>query len=197
MKRLLLITSLLFFACNLFANDQQKVQDLFLQKIEEVTNIVSDKGLSKEDRNAQIVKVLEPIFDFEIMAKLSLGKKWGLLSSEEKIKFVDLYVSRMKQSYSSKLDEYSGEKFEVVEIQQPKPNRIVLNSNLVSTEKKFDVLYKFYKPKALKENKESWLIYDVEILGISILKTDKAQFKEYLQTNSVNDLMVELAKSNS
>lgn len=197
MRKLLLAFSLLFFACNLFANDQQKVQEVFVQKIDEVTTIISDKGLSKQDRNTQIVKVLEPIFDFEIMAKLSLGKKWSTLSDEDKVKFIELYVERMKKSYSSKLDEYSGEKFEIIDLQQPKSNRIVLNTHLVSIEKKFDVLYKFYKPKAPKENKNDWLIYDVEILGISILKTDKAQFKEYLQSNTLNDLMAELAKSNS
>jgi len=197
MKNFLLIFSLLFFVNNLFANEQVKVQEVFVQKIEEVTNIVSDKGLSKQDRNSQIVKALDPIFDFEIMAKLSLGKKWSTLNEDNKVKFVELYVERMKKSYSSKLDEYSGEKFEVVDIKQPKSNRILLNSNLVSTEKRFEVIYKFYKPKAPKENKNDWLIYDVEILGISILKTDKVQFKEYLQTHSLNDLMAELAKSNS
>jgi len=197
MKKLLVIFSLLFCTSNLFANDQQKVEEIFMQKIKEVTTIISDKGLSKQDRNTQIVQVLDPIFDFEIMAKLSLGKKWNTLSSEDKTKFIELYVERMKKSYSSKLDDYGSEKFEVVDIQQPKSNRIFLNSNLVATEKKFEVVYKFYKPKTFKENKNDWLIYDVEILGISILKTDRAQFKEFLQTHSVKDLMMELAKSNS
>jgi len=197
MKKLLLAFSLVFFANSSFANEQQKLQEIFTQKIDEVTQIISDKGLSKQDRNTQIVNALEPIFDFEIMAKVSLGKKWKTLSEDNQDKFVELYVERMKKSYSSKLDEYSGETFEVVDVKQPKDNRIVLNTNIVSTEKKFDVLYKFYKPKPQKENKNDWLIYDVQILGISILKTDKAQFKEYLQSHSINDLMEELAKSNS
>ena len=197
MKKLFLVFGLLFLTNNLFANDQIKVQELFVQKIEEVTTIVSDKGLSKQDRNSQIVKTLEPIFDFEIMAKLSLGKTWTKLTKEEKVKFIELYVERMKKSYSSKLDQYSGEKFEVVQLQQPKENRILLDTNLVATEKRFDVKYKFYKPKYPKENKNDWLIYDVEILGVSILKTDRAQFKEFLQTQTLSDLMAELAKSNS
>ncbi len=197
MKKFLLVFSLLFFVNIACANEQQKVREVFLQKIDQVTTIVSDKGLSKDDRNAQVVKVLDPVFDFEIMAKLSLGKKWNTLSKEDQIKFIDLYVKRMKQSYSAKLDAYSGEKFEIVSLEQPKSNRIQLVTNLVSSERKFEVAYKFYKPQAQKENKNDWLIYDVEIVGVSILKTDRAQFKEYLQTHNVNDLMSELAKSNS
>ncbi len=197
MKKFLLVFSLLFFVNIACANEQQKVREVFLQKIDQVTTIVSDKGLSKDDRNAQVVKVLDPVFDFEIMAKLSLGKKWNTLSKEDQIKFINLYVKRMKQSYSAKLDAYSGEKFEIVSLEQPKSNRIQLVTNLVSSERKFEVAYKFYKPQAQKENKNDWLIYDVEIVGVSILKTDRAQFKEYLQTHNVNDLMSELAKSNS
>lgn len=197
MKKLLVLIGIIFFFTTASASEQQKVEDIFLQKIDEVTSIVSDKGLSKEDRNKKIVEVLDPIFDFEIMAKLSLGKKWSILSSEDQRKFITLYVERMKQSYSSKLDEYSGEKFEIIDAKQSKANRIQLNTNLVSSEKTFEVKYKFYKPKTLKENKNDWLIYDVEILGVSILKTDRAQFKEYLQTHSVNELMEELTKNNS
>ena len=51
MKKILLTISLLVFTCNLFANDQQKLQELFTTKINEVTDIVADKGLSKQDRN--------------------------------------------------------------------------------------------------------------------------------------------------
>jgi phospholipid transport system substrate-binding protein len=197
MRKILALLGVLFFITSAVANEQQKVEEFFLQKIDEVTAIVSDKGLSKDDRNKKIVDTLDPIFDFEIMAKLSLGKKWSVLSSEDQVKFISLYVERMKQSYSSKLDEYSGEKFEIIDSKQKKSNRIELNTNLISTEKKFDVKYKFYKPKTTKENKNDWLIYDVEILGVSILKTDRAQFKEYLQTHSLNELMEELSKNNS
>ena len=49
-------------------------------------------------------------------------------------------------------------------------------------------------PKDKVRNKDKWLIYDVEILGVSILKTDKAQFKEFLQTKSISELMDALAK---
>ena len=68
-------------------------------------------------------------------------------------------------------------------------------SDLVSDDEKLEIVYKFYKPKRQKESKHSWLIYDVEILGVSILKTDKAQFKEFLQTKSIYELMDLLAKT--
>jgi phospholipid transport system substrate-binding protein len=177
-----------------FANDTSYVEQKFQQKIDEVVAVVSDKSLEKELRNSKIVKILDPIFDFELMAKISLGKKWRTLSKEQQKKFIDLYVTRMKKSYSSKLDSYSGEEIKVSNIIQPKSDRIVLESNLVTNDTTFEVVYKLYKPQAEKIDKLLWLIYDVEIQGVSILKTDRAQFSEYLQQNSIDDLMAMLEK---
>ncbi|MEA3512626.1 MAG: ABC transporter substrate-binding protein [Campylobacterota bacterium] len=177
-----------------FANEQQTLKQNFLNKIDEVIIVVQNKALSKDDRNTNIVDVLTPMFDFELMAKLSLGKKYKSLTKEEKKKFIKLYVKRMKKSYSSKIDAYSDEKVEVVKILQPKSNRIELVTDLVSKDSKLKISYKFYKPKKKMRSKDSWLIYDVVILGVSILKTDKIQFNEYLREKSLADLMRLLEK---
>jgi phospholipid transport system substrate-binding protein len=177
---------------NLVADEQKILKNHFLNKIDEVVLIVKDKSLDKEARNSNIVNTLTPMFDFELMAKLSLGNVWKTLNNENRNKFVSLYVERMKQSYSSKIDAYSDEKVEVTKIKQPKNNRIELVTNLLSSENKLEISYKFYKPRNLKMDKDSWLIYDVVILGVSILKTDKAQFRDFLQTKSIAELMIQL-----
>lgn len=193
-KNILVLCTVLLFGQNLIANEQSELKEHFLNKINEVVLIVENKNLSKNDRNSNIVKSLTPMFDFELMAKLSLGNTWKQLAANEKNRFVELYVERMKQSYSAKIDAYKNEKVEVKKIEQPQENRIALVTDLVSSEQKLEIVYKYYKPKEKISNKDRWLIYDVEILGVSILKTDKAQFKEFLQTKSISELMDALAK---
>jgi phospholipid transport system substrate-binding protein len=143
-------------------------------------------------RNSEIIAVLAPMFDFELMAKLSLGKTWKTLSDQDKIKFVNLYVKRMENSYSSKVDSYNNEKVEVTKILQPKKNRIAIVTDLIGKNDNLEIVYKYYKPKRAKNDKDNWLVYDVEIKGVSILKADIAQFKEFLQTKSINELMAVL-----
>ncbi len=185
---------MLFFAQGLYADDQADLKKHFLKKIDEVILIVENKKLTKDERNSNIVKSITPMFDFELMAKLSLGSKWKELSDTEKEKFISLYVERMKQSYSSKIDAYKDEKVEIKKIEQPKEDRITLVSDLVSKTEKLEIAYKFHKPKAPVASKDSWLVYDVEILGVSILKTDIAQFKEFLRAKSITELMDALEK---
>ena len=99
----------------------------------------------------------------------------------------------MQKSYSSKIDSYSNEKVRVVEIRQRKSNRITLITDIVSNTSNLKIIYKYYKPKRAKYDKDIWLIYDVEIMGVSILKSDKAQFREYLKSKTIKELMNEIA----
>ena len=175
---------------SLFANEQLELKNHLLNKISDVVKIVEDKSLTKDQRNLKITQTVTPMFDFELMTKLSLGKRaWINLSKKDRKEFTRLYVKRMQHSYSSKLDAYNGEKIKVQKIEQPKKNRIYFVTDLVSSDGKFEVIYKFYKSRKQKEDKDRWLIFDVEISGVSILKADQAQFREFLRTKSIYDLM--------
>ncbi len=193
-KKVLIICSAVIFVQNLIASEQTQLKTNFLKKIDNVILTVEDNTLDKEQRNSKIVDILSPMVDFELMAKLSLGKTWKTLNTQNKEKFIELYIKRMKQSYSSKIDSYKDEKVVVTKIDQPKSNRIALITNLVSNNTALEIVYKFYKPKKQKENKSDWLIYDLVILGVSVIKTDKMQFKEFLQTNNITKLMENLEK---
>jgi phospholipid transport system substrate-binding protein len=191
-KMLLVIVGFCIFMQTLAANEQKILENHFLNKIEEVILIVKDKSLDKTTRNTHIINVLTPMFDFELMAKLSLGKVWNTLPLDTRKNFLSLYEERMQESYSSKIDVYSDEKISITEILQPKSNRIEVITNLVSKDDKLEISYKFYKPQNMKMNKDKWLIYDVVISGVSILKTDIAQFREFLQSKNIIELIAQL-----
>lgn len=189
MKFIISIFIGLFLVQSSVIADTKLVEKNFLEAISEVELTIKEKTLSKDIRNKKVIEIIEPQFDFELMAKLSLGKKWKSLQKDVREEFVELYVNRMKKSYSSKLDAYQDEKFIVSGLKQPKATRIFLISKIQSGTDDFEIVYKYYKPKKPIENKKQWLIYDVEILGVSILKTDRAQFSEYLKTHTLDDLM--------
>ncbi len=189
-----LLISILSFSFS-FGDEKEDLKKHFLEKVDELITVIKDKESSKDQRNEKIRVVIDPMFDFELMAKLSLGKKWLTLNEKESKEFVKLYVERMKNSYSSKFDTYKDEKVNILEILSPKSNRLVLVTDLVTNGDKLSIVYKFYKPKTEKQNKDRWLIYDVEIQGVSMLKTDKSQFSEFLQTKTIQELMDSMAKT--
>lgn len=175
---------------NMYADIKQEVSDQFNSRISEALKVVTNKSKDVEDRNQQIIKIISPMFDFELMAKLSLGSKaWNSLDAHQKQLFVNLYVARMKKSYSEKIDAYTNETIVINGVEQPKSNRVVLLTDLVSNTDKITINYKMYQPDQPIENKDKWLVYDVDIAGVSILKSDRAQFAEVLKTNTIEYLM--------
>jgi phospholipid transport system substrate-binding protein len=195
MKKLLsFIITLLLFSSIVLASQKDDVKAYFGKKLTIILDIVQNNSNNKSLRDELIIQNLDDIFDFELMGKLSLRKKWKQISKEQQKQFVKLYIKRMQKSYSSKLDNYKDQKVKIVSVSQPKKSRIIIATQIISSSDSYSVKYKFYKPKYPKAGKYSWLIYDVDIMGVSILKTDIAQFKEYLKLHSFNELLDKMAK---
>jgi len=68
--------------------------------------------------------------------------------------------------------------------------RIHVTTHLVSKDDKIDMIYKFYKTK-----KQDWMVYDVEIMGVSIVQTYRSQFAGILKDQSIEDLLKKLRET--
>lgn len=182
------ILILVFTISNAFALEEKEIPSIMQQKINIATQILIKKELSLESKTQKIFKELEPLFDIPLMAKLTLGKQeWGKLTKKQKLEFINVFNSYMKKSYTDKLSLYNGEAITVKDAKRVKKNRIFLNSEIQGEKETFKVIYKFYKHK-----KKGWLIYDVEMIGVSIIKTYQAQFQDTIVNNSFEYLLNKL-----
>jgi phospholipid transport system substrate-binding protein len=170
------------------SSSTEQIKQEFLDATNSMLKVVQDKSIKKEIRDEKIIKIISPIFDFELMAKLSLGKVWKSMTKTQRDNFVAKYVTRMKKSYSDKIDKYTDQKIVINSIKQTKKTRAILDTSLIGADEKYNVVYKYYKARKKQNNKKYWLIYDVLIEGVSIIKADRAQFKAILQTSTIEDL---------
>lgn len=171
------------------ADELSEVRDLTQEKILALTELLKDSALDEETRNAKIIAEIEPIFDFQRMAQLSLGKKyWKQLNAAQKKEFSDLFIKRMQDSYLEKLQFYTDEKVEFQEAKKVK-SRIHVLTLLLSKGDTYEMLYKLYK------SKQGWKIYDLEILGVSVIQTYRAQLHSALKNGSIEELLDQLRAS--
>lgn len=179
--RLWLITLLL--SLPLMAIEEGAIESTMQQKIDNITLLLQQNS-STEDRNRAIIAIIDPVFDFTLMGKLSLGKRtYSSITSEQKETFNTLFVEKIKASYIKKIDLYSDEKVIIKGIQKVK-SRIHLRSVIVSKGKESEVTYKFYRSRD-----RGWIIYDVDILGVSIIQTYRQQFAEVLAEHDFDALL--------
>lgn len=174
------------------ADDKADIKAMMKEKIGAVTTLIQDKSMPKELRDEQIKSLVTPLFDYALMGRLSLGKQqWKKLSKKERADFTHLFEARVTQSYMSKLDLYSDEVVVIDDALKVK-SRIHLPTHLMRKNEKRDILYKFYKSK-----KHGWLIYDVDILGVSLIQTYRTQFSGILKNDSFEVLLEKLKTDKS
>jgi len=178
----------LFFVCMsavpLIADDIGEIRAMTKEKVDAVIRTLKDNSLSKKEKKEGILKTIDGLFDFSLMARLSLGKKhWKALSKAKRKEFSELFVKRLKESYLDKLDLYTDEEIVVDEAKLTKKNRVEVLTYLVSKEDKKEMIYKLYSKKKV------WMVYDVDILGVSIVQTYRSQFSGILKKESMEQLM--------
>ena len=189
MKRLLYpVFILLVMTQTAAADDKDVVKGLLESKIESAIAVLQKKDLDQQEKNEQIIKIVEPLFDFPLMAKLSLGRKyWPGLANEKRQRFTELFTKRLKASYLDKLTLYTDEKV-VFKTPVQEKRKIKIQTELVSKNNTISMLYKFH------ESTNSWLIYDIEIQGVSIISTYRSQFDQVLSKGTIDELLIKLEK---
>ncbi|WP_375724527.1 ABC transporter substrate-binding protein [Arcobacter sp. KX21116] len=186
-KFLVLIFSLLIFSKSLFAIEESKIKDVMQEKIDNVISILQQKDKTLKERTDKIFSIMDALFDYNVMSQIALGKDWKNLSSEEKAEFTKLFETKLKNSYIDKLDLYTNQKIEIDGVDKLNPKRIRLITHLIGKDEKYEIEYKFYK-----NSNDDWLIYDVNIIGVSIMQTYRQQFAGYLKNKSFKDLLLTL-----
>ena len=187
MKNLLVsVLGLLLFSQSVAADGKSEVEELLKNNLDAVFTVLQKKDLEQQAKNKEIVEIVTPMFDFELMARLSLGKKhWPGLSQDKKERFTELFIKRLKASYLKNFTLYTDEKiFYEPSVQVKK--KIHAPTYLVSKDKKISILYKFYKAR------NDWKIYDLEIQGVSIIRSYRSQFSRILASGTVDDLLLKL-----
>ena len=92
------------------ADDKDVVKELLEKRVEAAIAVLKKNDLDQQEKNKQIIDIVTPLFDFTLMAKLSLGRKyWPGLIEEKRKRFIDLFTKRLKGSYLDKLTLYTDE----------------------------------------------------------------------------------------
>ena len=189
MIRFLYIFFLLLILSNpLLADEKSDALEIVKRKLDDVFAVLQKDDLDQQAKKKEIDAIVSPMFDFDLMAKLTLGKKhWPGLPREKKEKFTERYIELLKTSYLEKLALYTDEKVIFEQPAQVK-RKVHVPTQLVSKDRKTSILYKLYK------SDENWKVYDLEIQGVSIIRSYRSQFSETLKTGTIDDLLLKMER---
>lgn len=155
--------------------------------VDQVLAILKDPRLksdaAKKDRHARLSKAILPRFDFEEMAKRSLGAEWRRRTAAEQKEFIRLLTDLLKDSYVTSIESYRGDK--VVYGRESQDDRLAGVDTAVVTqdEEQFAISYRLHLVDG------NWKVYDVVIENISIVNNFRSQFRRFLGRSSFKELL--------
>jgi len=172
----------------LLADDVQTLKEDLQTRVNAITSYLANTGLNKTQKNEKILETVEPVLDFALMSKLSLDKNVRLKMNEDQLKeFSILFEKELKDSFLTKLENYSNEKIELKNGVKTQPTRIAIASVIKGKGEDMDVVFKYY---LASEN--LWKIYDLEIAGVSLIQTYRTQFSEVMANSGAVKLLEKL-----
>ena len=158
--------------------------------VDAILSIVRD---NKPDANGeladsfrqQIIDLVYDRFDFQAMSQLALARNWKTISSQEQEHFVFLFAKLLENTYYDRLNSYSGEDV-IFKEQRKKKNRAVVSSVVVRNNTETPVVYK------LRSKGDNWLVYDVVIEGVSLVRNYRTQFDSIIEKEKYPGLVKRL-----
>jgi len=140
----------------------------------------------KKERFDRLREAVNPLFDYEEMAKRALGPHWRRRTSTEQQEFVQLFRDFLERNYSDKIDLYAGEK--VLFGREAMDNGFAqVESSLVNSKaEEVAILYK------LRRVDGKWKVYDAVVENISIINNYRSQFDRVISSSSYEELVKRL-----
>ncbi len=185
MKKILFISLILLQTFAYAKLSKEEIKPVMSEKINKALQIIQNK---EPQLQSKIENIFDEVFDYPFMAKLSLGKtQHNKLTDAQKKEFATKFEQRLKDIFFENLKSYNNEKIKILDVKDVKKRKI-LYTQIVKPDKVYEVDYKFYN-----NGEKGWLIYDVDIVGVSTIKTYRNQFDRVL-IDADFDKLLELLK---
>ena len=186
-KTACLLLVFLLFSHVVVADVEHEAGKLLKRSVDKIFTVLSDKELTIDQKKNKVIEITNPVFSFSLMAKLSLGKvHWSQFNAKQKAEFIDLYTKLFQNFYIEKLDFFSNETVVFQPATTMGKKKIQIQSALISKGTQYSMLYKMFKTR------DSWKIYDLEIEGVSLLRSYRSQYHHFLKKGGIEGLLAKM-----
>ena len=166
--------------------------DQLKASIDQVIKILQDPALKAESqaepRRAAIRRVATATFDFTETARRALGRHWQTLKDAERQEFAALFTDLLEWAYVSRIEQYSGEAIEYAGDRVDPGGDLATVSTRFVTQKGAEVPVHY---RMLRRG-DRWLVYDVQVEGVSLVANYRSQFNRIIETASYRELVERL-----
>ena len=164
---------------------------LFVEElVDDAIKTLSNKSISKADKNKKIEEIALANVDIDALGMYTLGDVRKTLDENNLKKYKTLFEKYFLKSLTSRLTDYSSQKFEVLSADQKSDSYNIVSSRIVesTSQPEIKIDWRIYTKDPSKP-----LIRDLIVEGLSLAKTQKEEFASILNSNN-NDINILFSK---
>ena len=156
--------------------------------IKQATVILEDSSLQNQERLDKLEALLLPHVDAKEFARRCLGRHWRDIDEVQRKEFTELFIELIKKTYGGMLNRYPGQVRITYDDERVEDNYAEVATRIFAPirEEPFDVRYRMH------QTNERWLIYDVVLENVSMVRNYRNQFNRILNKHSFADLIARL-----
>ena len=185
---LVLLSSILISSNSFSYNSEPKT--FISELVNDATKTLSDKSISKADKAKKIEIIALENVDINAIGLYTLGSVRKSLDQETLKRYQELFQKYFLKTLTSRLTDYSGNKFEVISAEQKSETTTIVFSKILesSSQPEIKIEWRVYAKDPTKP-----LIRDLRVEGLSLVRTQKEEFASILNSNK-DDINILLSK---
>lgn len=185
-----LILILLIFKTSLASTYSSDPQTFVQELVNDSISKLSDKDLNKEEKADYIRNVALENVDIDALGLYTLGELRKSADKNDIVKYQEVFKEYFLKSLTSRLTDYSSNKFEVISAEKKSSNYTIVKSKIAKSDNQPEIKIDW---RIYTKNPDKPLIRDLIVEGLSLARTQKEEFASILSSNN-NDINILILK---
>ncbi len=166
----------------------------FVKKLgDDAVTILSTPDVADEERKQRYRKLLDQGFAVNTIGRFVVGRHWRTATPEQRATYLALYRSFVLDTYTSRLDGYSGQTFKVLKALPINAKDTLVSTEVTSGKSGSPSIRVDYR---VRSRNGTLKIVDVVVEGISLIATQRSEFASVISRDGFDGL-IELLRSHA
>ena len=186
----IIVLFLLIFQSSFATIYSSDPQTFVEEMVNDAINTLSNKNLTDEEKANFIENLAMDNVDINALGLYTLGELRKSADKANLEKYQRTFEKYFLKSLTSRLTDYSSNKFEVISSEKKSSNYTIVKSKIAKSENQPEIKIDW---RIYTKNPEKPLIRDLIVEGLSLARTQKEEFASILSSNN-NDINILITK---
>ena len=186
----IIVLFLLIFQSSFATTYSSDPQTFVQEMVNDAINTLSSKNLTDEEKANFIENLAIDNVDINALGLYTLGELRKSADKGNLEKYQRKFEKYFLKSLTSRLTDYSSNKFEVISSEKKSSNYTIVKSKIAKSENQPEIKIDW---RVYTRNPEKPLIRDLIVEGLSLARTQKEEFASILSSNN-NDINILITK---